>query len=675
MTPREELEALRRLNELESKAGGGAATTTEPAAPAGPSMGDKLFELGRVAVRGLPGGSIASLPFDTQRNLGAGLVRGAGSIGATLALPFDWAMDKLGGNGQPNLSSLVTGKKLLSRNDQRREDMDLALGQLGADTSAPEYSGGKLISEVAGTGGVGGAMGKLALMAVPKLAPAVVTALQTGGIGKQAGNVLTRMFGGAVTGGTSAALIDPAVVNAGLGAVIGGAIPGAGAIAKTVGPAIQSGLDAAGRLTAKGRQEAAVRLLQKAGIDKQMTSGMGSNVTASGAAPVLSERIPVSDPKTASKVAQIQDALRTANPDLAAQMTEREAANNAARVKTLRDMAGEGGGRDFAAANRVGTSGPMYDEAFAALPDAANTGERELRQLMRTPALREAAERARTNAANKGMNVGPSNASGSVEGLHQMKMALDDMISKAEAKATGSAANEAEGLKAAQKRLVSYIESVSPEYANARGVHRQMSVPINQMDVAGEVLRKGSAATSDLGGVPRLMPDAYLRTMGGDNALVKAATGRDLGSLENVMDPAQMNKLRAIGQELDKQAAVGRAANGPGSATAKRMMQGKYGMLRNAGAGGLSDAVLPMALAPFTGGLSVLAAAGKEGSNYLTRKTQEELGRLLMDPAALNTLLSAPARTLSPAEQQLRSLAEQALRRAPVAAASANEGP
>ena len=609
------------------------------------------------------------------RNAVGGLIGGAAQIGVTLTsspqdLRTEAGLTSLTGGPQLGLKDLITGGQPQPQTDsqRRREDMVGGLKQLGVDPNSGWYKAGSTTSGIAGTAGVGGvfARGLEAVPIVARSAPGFIEAVRTGGIGQQSGNVLTRMAGGATTGAASAGLVDPK--DAALGAGVGGTIPMVGGAFRAAGPILQQGLDAFGRFTEAGRRAAAVRLLQRAGVDQGMADSLGPVRTASGASPVLSERIPVTDPNTAARVAHIQDALRTANPDFAAEMATREVNNNAARVGTLRGMAGADGGRDFAVANRAGTSGPMYQEAFAASPEAARTSERELRVLLRTPALREAAAQARTNAANTGANVGPSNASGSVEGLHQMKMALDDMISKAKAKATGSADNEAAGLVAAQRRLVGYIESVSPEYASARGVHRQMSAPINRMDVAGHLLERGTAATSDLGGMPRLMPDAYARQLGGDNALVRAATGRDLGGLDNLMEPGQLTQLRAIGAELDRQAAVGRAANGPGSATAKRQMQGQHGMLRNTNEGNAVIRTLLGAGAIPTGGGSLLALAGREVSGNLTRRTQEELGNLLLNPEALSVLMRAQVRTLSPAQRQLRSLAEEALRRAPVAA-------
>ena len=153
----------------------------------------------------------------TLGNIGAGALRGAGSIGATLIRPFESAQE----------------------NSQRRADMDAALGSMGAETDSFSYGAGKLGAEVAGTAGAGGALAK-GIGFIPgaaKYAAPLIEALRTGGMsaGAQTGAkaLATRVAGGAATGGASAALLNPE--EAGTGAMIGGALPIAGAALKGAG--------------------------------------------------------------------------------------------------------------------------------------------------------------------------------------------------------------------------------------------------------------------------------------------------------------------------------------------------------------------------------------------------------------------------------------------------------
>ena len=181
-------------------------------------------------------------------NATAGLVRGAGSIGATILMPADIIND------------LIAGKGLsLDGNRQRRADMDAALSSFGADANSLAYKGGKLGGEIAGTAGAGGAVAN----ALTKVAPAVTTAapgfvnairtagMSTGaapvGIAAKAADLGVRAAGGAVTGGAAAGLVNPD--EASMGAAAGGAFPvatkAAGALGDVAGMAARKMIPAA----------------------------------------------------------------------------------------------------------------------------------------------------------------------------------------------------------------------------------------------------------------------------------------------------------------------------------------------------------------------------------------------------------------------------------------------
>lgn len=198
----------------------------------------------------VPENAIGSV-LSGARDLGAGMVRGAGSIGATLLAPIDVAKDALSGKG---LS--------LQSNRERRTAMDDALRELvGADTNSLMYKGGKLTGEIAGTAGAGSVLAGGAKAA--GAAPTIVNALRTSGMttGAQQGalaSLLTRTGAGAATGGVSAALVNPE--DAGVGAVIGGAAPGviglAGKAGGALGKLVTGSADPATQAAAKTAQSA-----------------------------------------------------------------------------------------------------------------------------------------------------------------------------------------------------------------------------------------------------------------------------------------------------------------------------------------------------------------------------------------------------------------------------------
>lgn len=203
-------------------------------------------QLGQV----IQGGKSEPSMFDNIKqglgNVVAGAVRGAGSIGSTIVAPYDIAKDALAGKG---LS--------LESNRQRRADMDSALASMGAETDSFGYGAGKLVGEIAGTAGLGGAVAngtRMGLAMAGKSAPAAIepllTAIGSGGfstgskVAPGAVNFLKdqaiRAAGGAISGGASAGLVNPE--DAGMGMVVGGAMPGvvkaAGEAGKVAGNAV-----------------------------------------------------------------------------------------------------------------------------------------------------------------------------------------------------------------------------------------------------------------------------------------------------------------------------------------------------------------------------------------------------------------------------------------------------
>lgn len=168
-------------------------------------------------------------------NAGAGALRGAGSIGATILTPYD----------------MLAGNTKSIGNPERRQAMTDALQTMGADPKSLAFQGSKLLTEVGGTMGAGGGVANL-LARVPGVAAAAPNALQaisTAGMG--AGSATgkaalgLRTAGGAITGGLSAGLVNPE--DAMTGAAVGGALPGATKLAGMAGNAVGNGVRATGR--------------------------------------------------------------------------------------------------------------------------------------------------------------------------------------------------------------------------------------------------------------------------------------------------------------------------------------------------------------------------------------------------------------------------------------------
>lgn len=177
------------------------------AAPEAPTLGGETLQL--------------------TKDLAGGLVRGAGSIGATILAPYDMAKDAIAGKGFS-----------LQSNRERRAAMDQGLQSLGANTDSLAYGGGKLAGEIAGTAGAGGAVGNV--LGRMGAAPALVDAVTTAGMSAKGAGLGTRAAGGAISGAVSAGMINPedAVTGAAIGGVAPVAIKGVGMAAKKAGSAL-----------------------------------------------------------------------------------------------------------------------------------------------------------------------------------------------------------------------------------------------------------------------------------------------------------------------------------------------------------------------------------------------------------------------------------------------------
>lgn len=199
----------------------------------------KVSDAGLSALSGTTSKPQTSLGQDLKQgagNLLAGALRGAGSIGTTIMSPIDAAARAMG-----------VENSFVGRND-RRQAMDAALGNMGADTDSLAYGAGKLGAEIAGTAGAGGALAKGVSMipGAAKVAPALIDALRTSGMsaaGQTGAKALaTRAAGGAITGGASSAMVNPE--DAATGAEIGAALPLVGKIAQGAGKLAKSAIGA-----------------------------------------------------------------------------------------------------------------------------------------------------------------------------------------------------------------------------------------------------------------------------------------------------------------------------------------------------------------------------------------------------------------------------------------------
>ena len=511
--------------------------------------------------------SIKNIPQNAA-NLAGGLVRGAGSIGATILAPADMINQKLRGEDFFSLKD----------NNERRQKIDDGLQMMGADPNSTGYKGGKLISEIAGTGDVGGVLGlgvdALKIQKAQKLA----NALKSGGfsLGSQGGNAAingaTRVAGGAGTGGAAALAVNPQDV--GTGAAIGASVPIAGKLIGGAGGVIG---DAIRPFTAQGKNEILSDFLKnQAGQDNvpqvihSLESARGNTA---GFNPTTGQA--ANNPNLAT----LERTYKARNPNA---FQDTELAQRGALADSIRGMGGDDLARQGLINNRESAVSDLYDQAKQTNLPIDNT----LSELLKRPAIAQAQNEATTNALNRGSTITPITPSDStalstelgnnnqyVNGktLHEVKMALD----AAKNHTAMGGANQAQlgAIGDASKDFNSYLDNAIPAYAQAKNTFSELSKPINQMDLGNAIADKFIPASQRDVPVPMQLNREQLAKALYDNGdkLAQSVTGFKGATLENTLNPNQLQAFKNAVKDSQYIKQGEQAGKGVGSDTMQKL--------------------------------------------------------------------------------------------------------
>ncbi len=495
-----------------------------------------------------------------------------------------------------------------------------------ADVAASRQQDGPLMATTSGK--VGNFIGQ----AVPIAAASVLVP----GSGTLAGSTGI----GATQGLLQPTTADESVLkNVAVGAAGGAAGYGAG---KAIGAGVRAGKAAAQPFYESGKQQIIGRALNRAAGDNAPTV---ANSLEEAAAPfvgpsqpglaraTMGEIVPGSIPTVGQAagnpgVAALERAAVATQPDVTNQVTAQLGQQNAARAGLLQDMAGTGGARDFAAAERAATSDQLYGQARAngvnpaALSPEAQANIAQMQARIPAPILAEAKSLAQIN----GM---PMDDTTSIAGMHYVKQALDDAISSAKASGNSTRAAALTGL---QKDYLAGMDALSPDYAAARATHAAMSEPINQMDVAQRLLDKSQ---NPLTGA--IQPAAFARNLNDKTA--SAATGFQGATLDNTMTNQQNNLLQAILEDLQRSSTAQNAGRGAGSDTVQKLAYSD--LMKQAGAVPGASAVAKAATGiPVLGRLAdpIKDAYANAGDELSSR-----LAQTMMSPADAAAAMRAAA--------------------------------
>lgn len=140
------------------------------------------------------------------------------------------------------------------------------------------------------------------------------------------------------------------------------------------------------------------------------------------------------------------------------------------------------------------------------------------------------------------------------ESLHYVKRALSD-IAYGQTALTGAGRDTQLAARGLLNDYVKVFETKVPEYGQARQIFSDLSAPVNQ----AQVLKEMASVLEKPGGGERIGP--FLNVLGrGEQAMLKRAGGRGgirFESLNEVLTPDQLAKVRDVAKQLETDAAIG----------------------------------------------------------------------------------------------------------------------
>ena len=367
----------------------------------------------------------------------------------------------------------------------------------------------------------------------------------------------------------------------------------------------------------------------------------------------------------------LEDAIRSQLPS--GELARIGQTNRNALADALRNIGGTPEAMATAEATREGAAQSLYGRAFksdamrrsmAKEAEQAVSGLRAgsgnfpkvdlstdgLRALQSRPMFQTAVNQAKQLAANKGANI--SNPLESLEGLHYVKLALDDMANPLAETAIGK--NQLAAVNSIRNALTDELAKVSPLYGNARSAFSDMSQPINQMQVGQTLANKLIPATADE--MPASLNYAQLaKAMQDPDAVARAATGFEGAQMSKIMSPDQMGTIQGVTSDASRIAEALRRGMGTGSPTARRLAQGDMVSQHFAQEAPITSRILEIA-GTIPGVNLATKGASAIGSMVGDRVNSQMLGKLddmlANNPQGVSQLIEKELMRIAPTERQ-----------------------
>jgi hypothetical protein len=295
------------------------------------------------------------------------------------------------------------------------------------------------------------------------------------------------------TGQTGMPMYEEMGRNARTGALIGAPV---GAVAPVIGQLVDKGVRAGKALVEPFLESGQEKIMGR--FLRQMSGGEEAKAMRNLRNP--QQLVAGSQPTTAQvagvpSLAALERTLMATDQTAGNLMAQRQAQNAQAQAAALRNIAPAS--RISKYANfREEVADDLYKDALKPL----NLGKlndattKEIANLTKRPAIQDAMEAAKVNAANKGIDI--ADPAGSMRGLHETKMALDRQIAavkgRLERDQAGSTSAELDALKTAKTDLLNFMENknVSPIYKAARQSFERLSKPIDQLESIAKLADK-----------------------------------------------------------------------------------------------------------------------------------------------------------------------------------------
>ena len=519
-------------------------------------------------------------------------------------------------------------KEALANLSGTKKIMGGALAGLGGETIknigaltelvSPEYGkpiaqfGSAMTNAAKEANPVTGTIGQIGAYAIPqnaieKALPSFAGMLPN--MAKQA--VLGGAMGYGLTSGNNDERTQEALINAG----VGGAVPILGGLASKAyqgGKALIEPLYESGKEAIIGR---ALRNFAGGEADKAITNLKASKPLVEGSLPTVGQASGV------PSLAAYERASMNSSPEATNMLANRQAQNLTARTNALENIASPTRVEKYTSL-RTKMGDELYNDALSGAIDFTPEIQAQVKSLLTSPSIKAAAGQARKNALDKGIDI--SKPEGSLKGLHETKMALDDEIAKLNViDPTSAQKARKDALTSAKGRLLDFIETVSPEYKKARETFARLSKPVEQLESISKIADK------------TINPEK--------NAFYANQFFNELKKVkkEGILSKQQIARLEAIGEDLNLKNFAETQGKPPGTNTVQNLAYsnlanevGIPNMLRNLPTGQIVGNLAKKA------GDIVYGKANKEISQKMaeTMLNPQEAARLMQLPESrLNT--------------------------------------